>query len=101
MNQEAPRKHFGQAYPFFGLDPPDPPPTPYPPLPVPPPKQKGHQSALFQIGIHLHTHQDLKLKCGRVMGQKLRYGRLCTRDLPGTHNWLAQSNINSISSEFH
>ena len=32
------------------------------------------------------------------MGQKLRYKRPCTRDLPGTHNWLAQSHIASISS---
>ena len=32
------------------------------------------------------------------MGQKLRYGRPCTRDLPGTHNCFAQSHI---SSEFH
>ena len=43
----------------------------------------------FKIGIRLHTHQDLNLKCCRVMGQKLRYGRPCTHDLPGTHNWLA------------
>jgi len=35
------------------------------------------------------------------MGQNLRYGRPCTRDLPGTHNWRAQSNIASISSEIH
>jgi len=38
--------------------------------------------------IHLHTHQDLKLKCCRVIGQKFRYGRPCTHDLPGTHNCL-------------
>jgi hypothetical protein len=35
------------------------------------------------------------------MGQKLRYGRPCTRELPGTHNWLAQSRIASIFSDFH
>ena len=35
------------------------------------------------------------------MGQNLRYGRPCTRDLPGTHNWLTQSHIASISSGFH
>jgi len=34
---------------------------------------------LFQFCIHLHIHQDLKLKYCRVMGQKLRYGRPCTR----------------------
>ena len=33
------------------------------------------------------------------MGQKLRYGRPCTRDLPCTHNWLAQSHITFISSD--
>jgi hypothetical protein len=35
------------------------------------------------------------------MGQKLRYVRICTRDLSGIHNWLAQSRIASIFSEFH
>ena len=67
----------------------------------PPPGQKGYQSAPFQISIYLHTHQELKLKRCRVMGEKLRYGRPYTRDLPGTHNRLAQSNMASISSEFH
>ena len=55
----------------------------------------------FSFVIHLHTNQDLKLKCCRTMGQKQRYGRPCTHDLPGTHNWLAQPHIASISSEFH
>jgi len=32
----------------------------------------GINLLLFQIGIHLHTHQDLKLNFCRVMGQKLR-----------------------------
>jgi len=30
------------------------------------------------------------------MRQKLRYGRPCTHDLPGTHNWLAQLHIASF-----
>ena len=30
------------------------------------------------------------------MGQKLRYGHPCTRDLLSTNNWLAQSHIASI-----
>ena len=80
------------------------PPALPPPLNPPfgaPTLTKGYQSDPFQIGFHLHTHHDLKLKCCRVMGQKLRYGRPCTRDLPGTHNWLAQSHIASISSELH
>ena len=72
---------------IFGLDPPE------PPFRCPHPDKKGTNLFLFQIGIHLHAHQDLKLKCCRVMGQKLRYGRPCTRDLPGTHNWLAQSTL--------
>ena len=93
--------NFGHACPIFGLDPPDPPPTPYPPLPLPHPDKMVTKLLLFQIGIHLHTHQDLKLKCCRVMGQKPRYGRPCTRDLRGTHNWLSQSHNTSISSEFH
>jgi hypothetical protein len=80
---------------LFGVD------TPAPPFPCPHPNKKDTNLLLFKKGIHLHTHQDLKLKCCRVMGQKLRYGRPCTRDLPGTHNWRAQSNIAFISSEFH
>ena len=55
-------------------------PPPQTPLPVPHPNKKGTNLLLFEAGIHLHTHQDLKLKCCRVMGQKLRYGRPCTRD---------------------
>ena len=50
-------------------------PPPKPPFQCPHPNKKGTNLLLFQIGIHLHTHQDLKLKCCRVMGQKLRYGR--------------------------
>jgi len=87
-------------YTFWG-GPSCPPPPPKPPFRCPHPDKKGTNLLLFQAGIYLHTHQDLKLKCCRVMGQKLRYGRPCTRDLPGTHNWLAQSHIASISSEFH
>jgi len=64
-------------------------PPPKPPFQCPHPNKKGTNLPLFQIGIHLHTHQDLRLKCCRKMGQKLRYGRPCTRDLPGTHNCLA------------
>ena len=85
----------------FGLDPPEGPPTPPTPTHYPHPDKKGTDLLFYQIGIHLHTHQDLQLKCCRVMGQNLRYGHPCTRDLPGTHNWLAQSHIASISSEFH
>ena len=77
-------------------------PPPKPPFRCPHPDKKGTNLLLFQIGIHLHTHREyLKLKCCRVMGQKLRYRRPCTRDLPGTHNWLAQSHIASIFSEFY
>ena len=74
----------GDMYTFWGGPPEGPPPLT--PLLAPPPKQKGYRySAPFQIGIHLHTHQDLKLKCCRFMGQKLRYGRPCTRDLHTRH----------------
>ena len=76
-------------------------PLPLNPLPMPPPGLKGTNMLLFQTGIHPHTHQDLKLKCCRVMGRKLRYGRPCTRDLPGIYNRLVQSHIASISSAFH
>ena len=48
-----------------------------PPFRCPHPNKMGANRLLFQIGNHLHTHQDLKLKCCRVMGQKLRYGRPC------------------------
>jgi len=88
---------FGWHVSFWGGNP-EGPPTPKNPLPVPPLDKKGYQSAPFS---NRHTHHDLKLKRCRVMGGKLRYGRPCTRDLPGTHNWLAQSYIASISSEFH
>ena len=64
------------------------------------PDTMGTNLLLSEFCIHLHTHQDLKLKCCRVMGQKLRYGRPCTHDLPGTHNWLAQSHFAFISLEF-
>ena len=76
-------------------------PPPKPPFQCSHPNKKGTNLFLFQIGIHLHAHQDLKLKCCRVMGQKLRYGRPWTRDLLGTHNWLAKSHNTSISSYFH
>ena len=87
---------FGKACILFGGAPPAPPPPPKPPFRCPHPDKKGTNLLLFQTGIHLHTHQDIKLKCCRVTGQKLRYGRPCTSDLPGTHNWLAQSKIASI-----
>jgi len=87
---------------IFGLDPPAPPPLPPNPPSSAPIWTKGVPNcSFFQIGIHLHTHQDLKLKCCRITGQKLRYSCPCTHDLPGTHNWLAQSHIASIPSEFH
>jgi len=69
------KNNFGQARLIFGLAPSDPPPTSNPPFRCPHPDKKGTNLLLFQIGIRLHTHQDLKLKCCRVMGQKLRYGR--------------------------
>jgi hypothetical protein len=86
---------------LFGVGTLCPPPPPKPPFQCPHPDKKGTNLLLLYAGIHLHIYQDLKLKCCRIMGQKLRYGRPCTRDLPGTHNWHAQSNIASISSEFH
>ena len=55
----------------------------------------------FIFCIHLDLHQDLKLKCCRGTGPKLRYGRPCTHDLPGNHNWLAQPHIASISSDLY
>ena len=92
---------FGQALILFGVDTPRDRPPPKPPFQRPHPNKKGTNLLFFQIGIHLHTHQDLELKHCRVMGQKLRHGCPCTRDLPGTHNWLAQPHIASILSEFH
>jgi len=76
-------------------------PPPKPPFQCPHPNKKGTILLLFEFCIHLHTHQDLELTCCRVMGQKLRHGRPCTRDLPGTHNWLAQSHIASFFPKFH
>ena len=95
------RKLFlDRTYDFWGWTPLTHPPPKHP-FRCPRPDKKGTSLLLFQISIYLHTHQDLKLKCCRVMGQNLRYGRPCTRDLPGIHNWLAQSHIAPISSEFY
>jgi hypothetical protein len=68
--------YFWKAPPLFGGAPPPPPPK----LPFLCSHQdkKGTNLLLFLFCIHLHTHLDLKLKCCRVMGQKLRYGRPCT-----------------------
>ena len=95
------RNLFWKACPISRVDHPEGPPTPQTSFQCPHPDKKGTNLLLFKFCIHLHTHQDLKLKCCRVMGQKLRYGRPCTQYLPGTHNWLAQSHIASISSKFH
>ena len=89
---------LGRHVPFWGWTPLWSHPPLKPPFQCSHPDKKGTNLLLFQIGIHLHKNQDLKLKCCRVMGQKLRYGRSCTHNLPGTHNWLAQSHIASISS---
>ena len=58
--------------------------------------EKGTILLLFKFCIHLHTYQDMQLKWCRVMGQKLRYGRPCTHDLPSTHNSLTQPHIASF-----
>ena len=75
-------------------------PPPKPSFQCPHQTKKGTDMLLSEFCIHLHTHQDLKLKCCRDMGQKLRNGRPGTRDLPGTHNWLAQSHSASIFQNF-
>ena len=73
---------------------------PLPTLPVPPPKQKGTNLLLYKFCVNLLTHQDLKLNCCRVMGQKLRYGRPCTR--PTRHRQLACTAWHCfLSLEFH
>jgi len=101
IKQEVPEKNPWIGTYDFWAGTPCPPPPPKLPFRCPHQDKKGTNLLLFQIGIHLHIHQDLRLKCCRVMGQQLRYGCPCTCDLPGTHNWLAQSHIASISSEFH
>ena len=73
-------------------------PPPTHPFRCPHPHKKGTNLLLFQIGIHLHTHQDLNLKCRRGMGQLLRYRRPCPNDSPGTG--LHGSTLLSVS-EFH
>jgi len=55
---------------IFGMDPQTHLPPPKPPFQCPHPDKKGTNLLLLQIGFHLHTHQDLKLMCCRVMGQK-------------------------------
>ena len=71
---------FWKARVLFGLDPPAPPPL-NPPSGAPS-RTNREPICFFKIGIHLHTHQDLKLKYSRVMGQILRYGRPCTSGRP-------------------
>ena len=88
--------YLGHVY-FLGWTPLRDHPPPKPPSQCPHQTKKGTNLLLFKFCIHLQTHQDLKLECCRVMGQKLRYGRPYTHDLPGTHNWLAQPHIASIS----
>jgi len=56
--------------------------------------EKG--TILPHFNFCIHTYQDMQLKWCRVMGQKLRYGRPCTHDLPSTHNWLTQPHIASF-----
>jgi len=58
--------------------------------------EKGTILLLFNFCIHLHTYQDMQLKWYSVIGQKLRYRRPCTHDLPSTHNWLTQPHIASF-----
>ena len=63
---------FGRHVYFLGWTPPrDHPPSNHL-IQYPHPDRKGTNLLLFLFCIHLHTHQDLKLKCCRVMGQKLR-----------------------------
>jgi hypothetical protein len=95
------RLFFGRHVHFLGWTSLRDHPPPKPPFQCTHPDRKGTNLLLFKFCIHLHTHQDLKLKCCRVMGQKLGYGRPCTHDLLGTQNWLAQPHIAFISSEFH
>jgi len=86
---------FRKACPLFGVTPLRDLP-PHTPLQCPHPDKKGTNLLLFKFYIHLHTYEDLRLTCCRVMGQKLRYGRPNTHDLPGTHNWLAQPHVASF-----
>ena len=81
---------------FFGFLPLSDHPPPKPPFQCPHPNKNVIILLLYDFCIHLHTHQDLKLQYRRVMGQKLRYGRPCPHDSPGTHNWLAQLHIASF-----
>ena len=89
--------NFWKVCPISRVDHPEGPPTPQTPFQCPHPDKKGTILLLLEFCVHLHTHQYLKLKCCIVMGQKLRYGRSCTHNPSGTHNWLAQSHIASIS----
>jgi len=69
---------FWKARLLFGVDTLTDHPPPKPPFQCPYPDKKGTNLFLIKFCIHLHNHQDLKLKCCRVLGQKLRYGRPCT-----------------------
>jgi len=61
---------LGRHVPFWGWTPLWSHPPLKPPFQCSHPDKKGTNLLLFKICIHLHTHQDLKLKC-RVLGQKL------------------------------
>jgi hypothetical protein len=69
---------IGRHVHFLGWTSPRAPPPPKPPFQCPHPDRKGTNLLLFGFCIHLHTHQDLKLKCCRALKQKLRYRRPCT-----------------------
>ena len=86
---------------LFYVDTPEGPPTPQLPFQCPHPDKRGTNLLCFDFCIDLPTHQDLKLKCRRIMGQKLRYGRLCTTPPTGILYCLAQPHIASFSSELH
>jgi len=94
------KNYEGNMY-YFWDGPPNPPPTPQTPLPMPPPGQKGYQSAPFTNRLPSAYSSRPEIDVLQSYGAKTRYGRPCTHDQPGTHNWLAQSHIASISSEFH
>jgi len=77
------------------------PPTPQTPLPVLPPRQKGYQSAPFWTILPSAYSSKPETELSLSYKAKTEIGTPAHAWPTGTHKWLAQPHIASISSEFH
>eukprot|EP00983_Pelagomonas_calceolata_P094884 1157935-Pelagomonas_calceolata.AAC.10 len=75
-------------------------PPPKPPFECPWTNKEGANLLPFYFFIHLDTHCNGKVSCGRVMKQKSCSGHSvrCVPTLPGTYNWPAGPQTPLLSS---